>query len=1317
MSADPADLIMRAMVEGGREAANDLDRIAANANKAERATDNLSSSESRLERQLRQADLALSQQNKTLSHLTRVSGRAGTAMLGLAAGIAAGAAGAVAASLSLQQLAADTLAFKAAMDEVSTLVDTSTFSMRHLEKAALDQARAFNSTPVEQTKALYQIISAGATSAAKATEILTAANKLAVGGVTDIRTAADGLTSVLNAYGSKVESAAAVSDAMFTAVRAGKTTIAELSASLGQVAPLAAQMGVSFDELTAATAALTKGGISTSVAVTGLRAILAAVADPADDARKLAKALGLEFSAAALETKGLAGFLADLQAKTGGNTAALSKLFGGVEALVPVMALMGQAGVDLTAILGQMEQKTGATDEAFEKIAAGSGYQLNLLFGDLKIGALELGIAVSESLTPAIVEARGMMAELARSELAQAIGVGLGGAFKVVEVAVGGTIYVVGQLLRLLGATVATAAALARLDFSAVGRIGESFRKDWDAAAQSYGRIVSQQLRGQKATEDLTAATDAAAAATRAATGVNTAASAAAQRAATSLDQQAEKTRKAKAETDKLAQALKGVNEALETDGERALRIAHEQMVTLRANLDKGAISGDEYREKMDRIWRSLEAVTEKQKAWNPELTETITKLNEGAKRIETLDDRVRALADAFSEVRFSIDDMFRSLKSGDIGGFLMNIQGLISGVGSLLQQGPAGLLSLGSIAANAIGGRGGRAIGGGLGIAAGGLGIGAFAGTSAGAAALGSIGLGGLASSIAAVAGPIGLAAGALYAAAKLLNVGGKPSNKGAGFDLITGAISGNKRDEDTENAARSAGEAIRGIQEALKAAGIGLTDAVTGLVIGTRDQTQIYLQSGRELRSAVGDSGAAVDTAMRALLESATYVSDAQKGLVDSALAAGKGFDAVQEILAKWEAAQGISKSLADEILRLTDPKAFDLEAVRRDMEEQRKAAAQLAKDGYLTAEQLATINDQLATLEGLRLDEVLKRYADAVTEVTFDLARDQEWAAGQVASAQDALVQAYEREAAVHREAVDRYRQIADGLRSFNRELQGMAATNPVAQYRLAKSEFERINALAADDPERLANLERVGRAFAEASKVASPTELAFNRDIQAVRRATEASEIAAQHQADKAQQQLDALTTQVELLVQLNVGVMTVAQAIANLQSALAVQQQLGGAANDNIDVTRYLANNPDLAANWMAGGIMRQLGGSLEEAAREHYRRTGKDEIAGGLRYYAAGGWHPGGVRMVGEEGPEIEATGPARYYSARDTAKMLGGDNSEVVAELRAVRAELAALRKERSEDARQIKRNTKDSADTLARVEKGTGVLTTVAA
>lgn len=63
--------------------------------------------------------------------------------------------------------------------------------------------------------------------------------------------------------------------------------------------------------------------------------------------------------------------------------------------------------------------------------------------------------------------------------------------------------------------------------------------------------------------------------------------------------------------------------------------------------------------------------------------------------------------------------------------------------------------------------------------------------------------------------------------------------------------------------------------------------------------------------------------------------------------------------------------------------------------------------------------------------------------------------------------------------------------------------------------------------------------------------------------------------------------------------------------------------------------------------------------------------------------FAAGGYHSGGVRLVGEDGPELEFTGPSRIVSARDTRGALSvfDEQTKVLVALRDdLRAGLAAV-------------------------------------
>jgi len=68
-----------------------------------------------------------------------------------------------------------------------------------------------------------------------------------------------------------------------------------------------------------------------------------------------------------------------------------------------------------------------------------------------------------------------------------------------------------------------------------------------------------------------------------------------------------------------------------------------------------------------------------------------------------------------------------------------------------------------------------------------------------------------------------------------------------------------------------------------------------------------------------------------------------------------------------------------------------------------------------------------------------------------------------------------------------------------------------------------------------------------------------------------------------------------------------------------------------------------------------------------------------------LKGYASGGDFGGGWRIVGERGSELEATGPARIFSADQTARILaaGNQDSAAAAEVRELRREMASLRED----------------------------------
>lgn len=296
----------------------------------------------------------------------KVSGFGGvlSGALGLAASAGAVAIGSVVALGTASVSAfAD---FQSGMTEVFTLLPNITQgAMGQMTDQVKDFALDFGVLPNEVVPALYESISAGIP-ADNVFEFLGTAQKAAVGGVTDLTTTVDGISSVINAYGSDVISATEASDMMFQAVNLGKTTFEQLSASLYNVIPTAAAIGLEFGNVTAALAAMTATGVPTSVATTQLRQLLLELSDSGTSvAQTFQKITGQSFKAFIDGGGNLSQALnlLDESARKGGK--GVNELFGSVEAGGAALALTGPGAQRFADDIDAMANSAGSTDKAY----------------------------------------------------------------------------------------------------------------------------------------------------------------------------------------------------------------------------------------------------------------------------------------------------------------------------------------------------------------------------------------------------------------------------------------------------------------------------------------------------------------------------------------------------------------------------------------------------------------------------------------------------------------------------------------------------------------------------------------------------------------------------------------------------------------------------------------------------------------------------------------------------------------------------------------------------------------------------------------
>ena len=295
--------------------------------------------------------------------------------------------------------------FEQQLAKVSTMLDNPAKHMDTYKKAIRDMAVEFGESTEALANGLYDILSASIP-AEKALDVLTVAVKAAKGGMTDTATAADALTTVLNSYGLSADRAQDVSDLLFTVVKRGKLTFADLAPTIGLVASVASSAGVSLDEMGAAIATMTRSGVRSERAVTALANIIKSFLTPTEESVEAARALGFEMSVATLQTEGLAGVFERIK-KLPPDTVA--KLFPNIRALRGVIpALKNIEGFEKDLQL--MAKRAGSADEAFEKMAG----TLAHLFGQVKESAKVVLSVTGEALAKSLGKAAATIKKYAK---------------------------------------------------------------------------------------------------------------------------------------------------------------------------------------------------------------------------------------------------------------------------------------------------------------------------------------------------------------------------------------------------------------------------------------------------------------------------------------------------------------------------------------------------------------------------------------------------------------------------------------------------------------------------------------------------------------------------------------------------------------------------------------------------------------------------------------------------------------------------------------------------------------------------------------
>lgn len=305
--------------------------------------------------------------------------------------------------------------YNSVIAQIATLGPEAAAGTAQWKTEILEVSAAMGQDATTAANAVYDALSSGVPPD-NVISFMEVASKAAVAGATDTGTAVKALSATLNAWKLDASEAGQVSDVFFTGVNAGVFRFEELASGIGQVAPLAASLGVTYQEVTAATATLTKSGLSASQAITQQRAsmislltpnaqmntVLGELAEKNADVKRTAEEQGISIAEAALKTMGYQGTLIAVADAADSAGVGLAQAMGSSEALGAVLGMTGENAKGAAADLEMMRQSGGATDGAFQKMSETYEMASKKLSAQFNAAMIEVGTTMGQLLVPLI---------------------------------------------------------------------------------------------------------------------------------------------------------------------------------------------------------------------------------------------------------------------------------------------------------------------------------------------------------------------------------------------------------------------------------------------------------------------------------------------------------------------------------------------------------------------------------------------------------------------------------------------------------------------------------------------------------------------------------------------------------------------------------------------------------------------------------------------------------------------------------------------------------------------------------------------------
>lgn len=286
------------------------------------------------------------------------------------------------------------MSYETELVQARNIMDESVMTYDELNEGVKELANTYGFASKEMAKSAEAALSSNVATQ-DLFKFLGEASKFAITTFTDLNTAVDLSTSLMNSYGYSIEELPALYNQLINTQKLAKVSWEDYNSQIGGLAALGSQIGVSLEEVNTALVLQTSKGIDSAQALTNLKSILDGLSSPSSMAATKAKELGIGFNAAALESKGLTGVLGDIVKACKNDNEAMATLFGNTKAWTGATILASNGGKDFKEVLASLDDSAGMLDNSLKNVEETTGHQWRGAIQRLKNSVVDLGQAMA----------------------------------------------------------------------------------------------------------------------------------------------------------------------------------------------------------------------------------------------------------------------------------------------------------------------------------------------------------------------------------------------------------------------------------------------------------------------------------------------------------------------------------------------------------------------------------------------------------------------------------------------------------------------------------------------------------------------------------------------------------------------------------------------------------------------------------------------------------------------------------------------------------------------------------------------------------